>query len=263
MAIWEDPGLLSGTVLPMTSGGDVKPEVGICVIYGSNVEMAWAIRTAHVFMHLQNIKKPFIYLLNHSQPYDTAREIITRRALEIGCKYVFHYDSDVLIPINTIEVLIQWMEKFDVPILSGLYWAKKPAPPQIPAAWLKMSENKEENLVHFAPVDVKDYGKTNSIVKVDVTGAGCLLIRKDVFEKLDKSNPDLPYFQWGLGRNYLCPKCGAKGPLPKMSEDFYFCQRTINELGIHPHVAFGVKCDHITTGVKRGEDGEFELTLKV
>jgi len=260
MAIWDEPNALSGTAEPVIQN-NIKPEIGICMLHTGNVTMEWAIRTAHVFMHLQNIKKPFIYLLNKNQPYDTAREVITRRALEVGCKYIFHYDSDVLIPVNTIEVLIQWMEKFDLPILGGLYWAKKPQ--KMPAAWLKIAEHKDQNRCDFAPVDVKDYIETNSIVKTDVTGAGCLLIRRDVFEKLDKSNPNLPYFQWGLNRQYLCPKCGSHGNLPMMSEDFFFCQRAVNELNIHPHVAFGVKCDHIATVVRRGEDGEFDLQLKV
>ena len=261
MAIWEQPGILSGTSQP-NIGGNIKPELAICILHTGTVTTQWAIRTAHVFMHLQNMKMPFSYLLNRNQPYDTGREQITRAGVGAGAKWIFHYDSDTLIPINAIEVLIQWAEKFDLPVLSGLYWAKKPGTP-MPAAWIKIGEHPEQNKLDFAPVDIKPHLQKQTIVPVDVTGAGCLLIRADIFKKLDESNPDLPYFQWGLGRKLHCPKCKHTENLPMMSEDFYFCTRVQNELGIKPHLATAVRCDHICTVTRRGDDGEFELQVNI
>lgn len=256
MAIWEQPELLSGNV-NTSNIGDNKPEIAIGILHTGEVTMEWAMRTSLVFMHCQTIKKNFIYLCGKNAPYDVSRETIARQAIESGCKYLFFLDSDVLIPVNTIEVLIDWSKKFNAPVMSGLYWAKKPGP-KMPAAWLKVDEHPESNTYDFLPVDVMPHLNTQNIIPVDVVGAGCLLINVDILRKLDKSNPNLPFFQWGVGRR------DAQGKnLLNMSEDFYFCVRCFNELGIKPALALGVKCDHLGIFMKRGTDGEIELSMRI
>ena len=128
----------------------------------------------------------------------------------------------------------------------------------MPAAWLKIAEKPEENRIEFAPLDIKQHlanlPNKSPLVRCDVVGAGCLLIKADIFKKLDESNPNLPYFEWGLGRRDPTGK-----PLLQLSEDFYFCMRCVKELNINPHLAVAVQCDHICNAIKRGSDGEFEL----
>lgn len=195
-------------------------------------------------------------MMNSNQPYDTAREQVTRAVLEKDVEWVFHLDTDTLVPLNAVPVMIEWAKRFNLPVLSGLYWAKKPGQP-MPCAWLKTGEHPEENRVDFMPLDIKPHMQDpnkQAIVKADVVGAGCLLIKADVFKKLNESDPKKPYFQWGLGRRDTNGK-----PLPQMSEDFYFCTRVVDELNIHPHVATAIRCEHICTAVKRQDDGEFEL----
>lgn len=180
--------------------------------------------------------------------YDLATE--THR-FSAGVGFNLVHNTDVIAPVNTVPVLIQWAEQFNLPVLSGLYWAKKPGPP-MPAAWIKINEKDPEH-PEFAPLDIKPHMPSQTIVPADVTGAGCMLIKTDVFRQLEKSNPNLPFWQWGLGR---------KG-LMQTSEDFYFCLRCVKELNIHPHVATAVQCDHISTCIRRGSDGEFELSMSV
>ena len=250
MAIWEQPGILSGTS-PNVGPDGQKAELGLCIIHQNNVTMEWAMR----FRLLQ--MPPYIYMLNRNQPYDTAREMVTRAVLEQGVKRVLHIDSDVLLPVNAVPLMIEWAEKFKIPFLSGLYWAKKPGPP-MPAAWIKTGEKPEENKIEFMPADLSKQIGTQAIVPVDVVGAGCMLIDADVFKKLDESDPKKPYFQWGLGRH---DKDGK--PLRQMSEDFYFCMRCVEELDIHPHVATAIQCDHEAKVHRRGKDGELELLMRI
>jgi len=238
MAYWDQPEVMSGTP-QQVAGMTGKPEMGLVVIHTGLVRIEWAQR----FRLLQFPN--YVYAFNSNQPYDTSREMATRAVLSQGVKYVFHLDTDVLPPINTVPVLIQWMEKFDIPIISGLYWAKKPE--IMPAAWINTVQ--EPDQFAFAPLDINKYKDKQTIVPVDVCGAGCMLVRRDVFEKLDKSDPEKPYFLWGLGR---------KG-LPQISEDFYFCVRCVQELGIHPHIAIPVECGHICDVIRRPTDGQFEL----
>jgi len=254
LAIWEHPEILSGPPPSQAIGGEaqVKPELGLCVIHQRTVPIEWAVR----FRHLQF--PPYCYMMNSNQPYDTAREMCTRGVLEKDVEWVFHLDTDTLIPVNAVPVMIEWAKKFDLPIVSGLYWAKKPGIP-MPCAWYKTGENKEANRTEFQPLNIKPHlsdPNKQPLVKVDVVGAGCLLVKADVFKKLDESDPKKPYFQWGLGRKDI-----NGFPLPQMSEDFYFCMRAIDELDIHPHVASAIRCEHICSAVKRQDDGEFELLM--
>lgn len=253
MAIWEQPNILSGTSSQQQASGNVKAEVGLCIIHTGTVSTEWAMR----FKLLQI--PPFVYVFNRNQPYDTAREQCTRAVLQNkDVKWVFHLDTDVLIPIDAVPKMIEYANQLNLPVLSGLYWAKKPGQ-SMPAAWIKTGEDKQENRYNFSPIDVKPHMKTGAILPVDVVGAGCLLVKREIFEQLDKSNPNKPYFQWGVGR-----KNDETGkPLLQMSEDFYFCTRVVEELKIHPHLCTNVICDHICTVYKRGEDGEFELSTRM
>jgi len=252
MAIWEQDNILSGQSLTKTAGNAKKPEVGVCILHTGKVSTEWAMR----FKMLQI--PPFVFVCNRNQPYDTAREQATRAVLEKGVEWVFHLDTDVLIPIDAIPSMISFSKQFKLPVLSGLYWAKKPGPP-MPAAWLKTGEHLEEMRYDFMPVDITPHLNKAALVQVDAVGAGCLLIHRDVFKQLDESNPKKPYFEWGLGRK---DEYTGK-PLLQMSEDFYFCTRIIEELDIHPHLCCNVKCDHETNVIKRAEDGEFELSVRI
>jgi len=261
MAIWEQPNLLSGTIPPTIGQDGIKAEVGLCIIHTGTVSTEWAFR-----LKLLQIP-PFVYVLNRNQPYDTAREQCTRGVLQHGVEWVFHLDTDVLIPIDAIPKMIEFSKKFDLPVLSGLYWAKKPnyddkgnIIPPMPAAWVKYGDfDSIGNKYNFAPIDAKEFLGKGTLVPVDVIGAGCMLVRADIFKKLDESNPKKPYFEWGLGRKDE----NTGKPLLQLSEDFYFCMRLINELNIHPHVCFNVVCDHEAYVYRRGEDGQFQLSTRM
>lgn len=259
MAIWEQPNILSGTSQTIMTNTEQKPELGVYMIHTGQVTVQWAMR----FKLMQ--LPPYIYMLSSNQPYDTSREMCARTLLkQESIKYIFSIDSDNLCPINTVPLLIQWSEQYNLPILSGLYWAKKPLAQSggkpMAAAWIKRNEIPEENRIEYAPLAVKkliEEEKTmgkNHIQRVDVCGAGCMLIKADVFRKLEQSDPNKPFFQWGIGRKTQDGK-----PLLQMSEDFYFCHRCNTELGIFPHVAIPIRCDHVAFAKKRAIDGEFEL----
>jgi hypothetical protein len=253
MAIWERTDILSGPKSGEQQPGmpppGFKPVVGLCMIHTGFVTMAWAT----MFRHL-NVGHPYTFMHSSNMPYDCSRELITREVLKQGVKWVFHLDTDVMPPPEAIPVLIKLAEENDKPFLSGLYWAKKREPFAMPAAWVKVGEDKEQNRINYQPLNVQNYLDKNALIACDVIGAGCMLVRADIFKKLDESNPNLPYFQWGLNRRDPLGK-----NLPQLSEDFFFCKRTIEELGIHPHLATMIKCGHICEAIKRPQDGVLEL----
>ncbi len=129
----------------------------------------------------------------------------------------------------------------------------------MPCAWAKIGEDLSKNIVSYKSIEneLKPYLDKNALVEVDVVGAGCLLIKTELFKKLDASNPNKPYFQWGLTRKDE----NTGKPLLQMSEDFYFCDRLNRELGIKPHLATAIKCDHLLfpVGKRRALDGKLTL----
>jgi len=251
MAIWETPEVLSGTGQTATPGKQpIKAEVAICIIYAGPVTMEWA----YTFRRL-NIGYPHIYLFNSNMPYDCARETITRSALAHGVKWLFFLDSDVCpVDLDAVPKLIELSKTKKLPVLSGLYWAKKRENHPIPCAWNKIGEDKEKNTIAYGEMPITPYLDQNALIPCDVAGAGCLLVDAEVFKKLDKSNPNLPFWQWGLTRK---DKDGK--PLQQLSEDFYFFERCRTELNIQAHVSTLVKAHHICYSRKNANNGEFEL----
>lgn len=250
MAIWETPELLSGTVATQTSGQLPQTEIGLSIIHTGTVSFTWAVN----FRALQ-IPWSHAYMFNSNMPYDCAREITIRSLLPYKPKWIFSLDTDVLPPTDAIIKLVKLAEEQNKDIVSGLYWAKKREQFNMPAAWVKTGEDKEGNKNIYSAVDISKWLNTNALITCDVVGAGCLLTRTSVFEKLEQSDPKKPFFQWGLTRKDE----NTGKPLLQLSEDFYFCHRCATELNIYPHLATDVKCGHICMTQKRPSDGAFEL----
>jgi hypothetical protein len=253
MAIWETPEILSGPTPTMSAIGDAKPQVGLGLIHTGVVPFDWAIS----FRYL-NIPFNHVFMHGSNMPYDCSREMVVKGLLGYNVEWVFFLDTDVLPPRDAVPQLMALSQQQNKPVVSGLYWAKKKEETPMPCAWIEIGRDPAKNQVSYKSIEneVKQYLDKNALLEVDVCGAGCLLIKADIFKKLDASNPNKPYFQWGLTRkDELTGK-----PLPQQSEDFYFCER-LKEIGVKPHLATAVKCDHLLfpTGRRRAADGRIEL----
>lgn len=128
--------------------------------------------------------------------------------------YVFFLDDDVFPPINTLPKLLS--HKKD--IIAGLYFAKQqPHFPQI----FKESKKKGK---YDAIWDVPE----NKLIEIDSCGAGCLLIKREIFEKLKQ-----PYFQYiPAGEN-----------TPRKGEDYFFCEKA-RKAGFKIYCDTSIICRH-------------------
>lgn len=231
MAIWEQQ-------INLEEKEKKKVEMAICIPYVGNVTMQWAITMKELLLPSHT------YFFSKGTPIDVARETMVRGALNLDVDYIMFIDSDN-IPEHRDAVLTlkEIAEKRNLDIVSGLYWAKK-ADQNVPAAWKRVSDYK------YLPIVIEeDWLKSGAILEVDVIGLGFCLIKRRVFDMLEEKNPGKPFFKWGMGR---------KGEI-EISEDFYFCERVIQELNIHPYVACSVPVKHACIAVKDGKTGEFEL----
>lgn len=154
------------------------------------------------------------------QPHDTARNWCVKKFLEeTDATHIFFVDSDVIPPKDALEKLLA----ADVDVISGAYPIKK------------MNQNESRIETVYALFSFKD-GDDNlypiksgsGIAEIDRAGAGCLLIRRNVFDEISK-----PYFKW---------QYDAEG-LMERGEDMEFCKK-VKEAGIPIHAHFDVVCQH-------------------
>jgi predicted peroxiredoxin len=182
---------------------DATVIIGICAI--DTVPLS--------FLHAYaNLKKPAKYGLSSTdkKPLDAARNFLAEK-LPDDADYLLFLDSDTLPPSDAIEKLLA----HDKPIVGGLYFMR------MPPFWPLMMKRDAATGLYAA---IKDWPE-NSLVEVDSTGLGCLLIKREVFEKIEK-----PWFKFE----------------PPLSEDFYFCRRA-RDAGYKIFVDTSVKCEHLGT----------------
>lgn len=173
------------------------------------------------------------------RPTDVARNEIARSFLAIpGATHLFFMDSDMAFPREAVTRLLSR----GLPIVSGLYVARTELPVphvyhydhlgddgghwyrtdvQALARW--MARHPESHAMSKAAV----YADTpDSLVECDAVGAGCLLIAREVLERMEP-----PWFKFDTASGYG-------------GEDFWFCRKA-KELG-YPIVAdLSVHCGHM------------------
>ena len=159
-------------------------------------------------------------------PYDMGRNVICQRALEMGVEWVFHLDSDVVCPPDTILRLMAHGQ----PIISGVYYRRSP-PHGIPVMLRRLPGGGTQWLQDLPP---------RGLIEVDLVGAGCLLIHKSVLQKLPPIDPAIGkrWFSWRVDRQGILP------PGECLSEDFSFnlhCQKN----GYKIMVDTSIRCRHI------------------
>lgn len=158
------------------------------------------------------------YVTAKGRPVDYVRNSIVREFREhIHLTHLFFLDSDVEPPLDVLDRLL----KLDAPLAGGCY-------PLLMANGLRWAlsrrdDNGEYRLLEELPDESEPF-------EVDAGGAGCLLIRRDIFEFMV-----WPWFRW-IER--------ADGS--QMSEDIYFFQKA-NKAGFVLKVDPKIICHHFKT----------------
>jgi len=196
------------------------PKTVVCgILHTEIVTMAWA-------LGLKNLQIPGPIVPVAGVPFDHARNKLCMIALEHGADFVFHYDSDVVAPHDTIFRLM----RHNLPIVSGVY-CRRAHPQGIPV----MLRNGQW-ITEFP---------SNALIEVDLVGAGCLLIRRDVLEKLPPQDKKRGkhWFDWKVD----CKGTGIAPDDECASEDFTLC-RHASKHGFKVMVDTSIICRHIGLG---------------
>lgn len=155
---------------------------------------------------------------------DRARNYLVDQMLNhpLNPTHIFFLDADIVPAADTLMRLL----RHRMPIVSGMY--RRRLPPYEPMALLRRGR-----MLHPVPV------KGPRLRRVDVVGAGCLLIHRDVFEKVRP-----PWFTSEWRRD------------GHLSEDFSFCEKA-QKAGYRVMVDTTVNPLHLEPmGVGTGRDGK-------
>lgn len=160
---------------------------------------------------------------------DITRNKAVRTAIQLGARWLFFLDSDIIPPNDVIARLISRNK----PIVAGLY-VRRHNPP-----FNEMLRLRTDGIVGLRPIQDGEY-KDGDLVECDAVATGCLLIETWVFERIrpftmtiDNRPANPSYFLWTESR------IG-----PGFSEDFSWCLRA-RECGFRIYCDTSVKCKHL------------------
>ena len=160
-----------------------------------------------------SLEKPpgTLWLESRGLSLTTNRTQLVRMALQRDATHFFFLDDDVIAPNNVIPTLLAP----NLPIVCGLYMAKKTKETRGLSAWMKRGAG-------YATIAPQQNGR---YAVVDVTGLGCVMIHRSVFERVPE-----PWFVWDPD---------------SISEDFFFFEKVTKELNIKPVIDLEMRCLHL------------------
>jgi len=166
----------------------------------------------------ENMRKyELIVSLSDICPIERARNDLVERSLKHSPDYVLFVDSDMILPENILDSLINMKKD----ISSALYFIR--LPPYKPLAKI-IKDGLFYNL---------DAVPLNQIIEVDSVGMGCVLIKREVFEKLIEKDKKI----------FDTKEINVKDKTQLLSEDTFFCSKA-RELGFKIFLNTGLICKH-------------------
>lgn len=165
----------------------------------------------------------------------TARNILAQGFLNTDCEWAFWMDSDMILEPRTIPLMMKWAKKLNAKMLTGIYYQRMGE--HRPILWRKETKSKDGKYKRTTKdryschlVFPKQIG--GEPFRVDVAGFGCILMHRDVFDKLEK-----PYFRFDFYED-------EEGRQLEASEDFYFFTKA-REAGLELWAVPELKCGHL------------------
>lgn len=158
-----------------------------------------------------------------------ARNMAVKESLDRGFKYLMFIDADTIPPQNALQLLVYHLDNnMDYDIAAGLYTQK--GNPPVPLVWNRWGEGV------FWDWTLGDVLRDGIVA----CGTGCMLIRMSLFDRLEQRE----------GLAWFCTEHGQKRDTLHdyqyvMSDDIYFCRRSVEEAGAKILVDTNVYCTHI------------------
>ena len=209
----------------------------------------------HFLMHT------FIHVEIDTMIVSKARNALVEASRGAKAEVIWFIDNDTLVPPDA-GILVDQALKLEV--VSGVYFNRRP--PYAPQVYERAVE--AENAGMYWPL--LEY-PPSGLREEHAIGAGCVCVRMDVFEKLEKVWGVKTQAAWAylmeqtspVGTESIASIVKGLSPwfefLEKKGEDLYFSERLV-EAGIPIWVNWDVKCEHI--GYARFSEGHFQGLYK-
>jgi hypothetical protein len=157
---------------------------------------------------------------------NTARNVLAEQFLQTDCEWAFWLDSDMVLPANTIPVMMGWAKKLNAQFLTGVYYQRiGNHKPLVLIRDEKIRKYQDE----YSHSNVNPPEGCKDPFKVHCAGFGAILMHRDVLAKLKR-----PFFRYSM--------ISDEGK--ELSEDFYFCIKA-KEAGIPLWAIPELDCLHI------------------
>lgn len=245
--------------------------VAICTPHAGRVPPEYYRHVLQMQGHPEGLKHQFLHVEIDHAIVGKARNACVEAAFQSNAEVLWFIDDDVLVPAEAALLVEQAMK---LGVVSGMYFNRHP--PYTPQLYMRANEPEYASLpngVVYWPLMQYPEG----LMVVDACGGGCLLVRREVFDKLKDLRqrelnsvtaaqasldafidlsaqgnvPDHPRWQ-GL-RSSLSLLTNHR---PVMSpwfeftdakgEDMYFCER-LREIGQVVWANTQVKCGHLSS----------------
>lgn len=176
------------------------------------------------FKSIYELETEHTLIFDYVKGYDCAkaRNEIANKAINENCSYILMVDSDIVIPKNTIDCLLEQRVNLSV----GVYPRKNTT-----CGDTELFKPTETDFTdRFTYSEINDIcNKGFKRLQVKGTGLGCALIKTDILSQMS-----FPYFK------FVTYDDGGV-----LSEDLYFCWQ-VNQLGIPIEADLRVRCGHMT-----------------
>ena len=169
---------------------------------------------------------PCAFITVERQRVDKARNYMVQQCLAGGFDYLLMIDDDNPIEPDTLEKLLA----HDKDIVSAIILSRNPDKNGVHNICAFYShEHKIDGKKIKLYDNIVDFRDKGPLHKVDAVGTGCILIKREVLEKLHAKHNGQP-FEFGDIRFKKKIKIdGVEYDRRTMSEDCEFCERAINE----------------------------------
>lgn len=176
-------------------------------------------------MPTKGVSEVSLFMPSNNYPHDSARNFCVEHFLKTEMTHLLFIDSDVVPPDDALEKLIA----ADQPFITGLY----PSMRQTPAGEIVKVFNAfvygDDGNGGYGLLPIM--GGEGGIAPIDRAGAGCLLIAREVIEKVGQ-----PWFKFQYRENGIM----------YFGEDIDFCKKA-QDAGYQLYAHADVKCNHFKT----------------
>lgn len=161
-------------------------------------------------------KPAYVYLRPQfpGMTIEAVRNSIVEQALQSGCTHLIMFDTDQIIPSDTITKLLA----HDLPVASAPVFRRYPP-------FDSLMYRGEPGKYELVPDEEVEIG---GLVEVDATGTGCIMYKTEVFLKIDA-----PWFEFSIGKDGK-----------PIGEDIGFCIK-LKEAGYKIFVDTSIHIGHV------------------